>query len=50
YVDIKNFKAIKILTQNKNEQFLLVKFNTNTTLDQIASTLNVDKNKFNELK
>ncbi|CAG8472243.1 9846_t:CDS:2, partial [Dentiscutata heterogama] len=41
--------AVKILTQNEDEQFLLVKFNTNKLVN-IAEALNVGENVFNKFK
>ncbi|KAF0445585.1 kinase-like protein [Gigaspora margarita] len=41
---------VKILTKNENDQFLAAKFNTDTTLANIAIVLNVDEKVYNELK
>ncbi|RIB30865.1 hypothetical protein C2G38_2026463 [Gigaspora rosea] len=42
--------TVKILTKNEKDKFLTTKFNTDTTLANIAIVLNVEEKVYNELK
>ncbi|CAG8803839.1 12293_t:CDS:2, partial [Gigaspora margarita] len=49
FANIKD-NAVKIITQNENDQFLIAKFNKSTTFTNIAKSLNIDETVYNKFK